>query len=591
MERNDVKNYPTLSKVIASCIILLFTGLTINPALPASHSRNTPIDEYVDLIINDDGSGDPTDKEVDIPPYTPDSGITPTLCINFTILGVNDSELTRFYGDDPGEDWTSITVYGDLLYPINETTLYHVGSQGDWNYIMTPTKQSGEIMLWIEWPEWGADWETIHIINGSFVNPSVDSFAWGFDFKLTVTIRDMDMEALKYCNVSLLWEEENVEFNETQGDNTLGNGRNGEYSFWIRQGEQGELPPKNITIAAYDESSRLSGYTKIIMERPNIPPLVFVDDDYNSSTSGWGYNHFNTIETGVDSVDTNGTVLVFNGIYPESIILNKTLRLLGEDKYTTRIEGTGIGDAINITDDNVTIQGFTIQNYTEGNGIIIASNHNKIMDNIIADNMAGIVTYYGNPFETIDSNTGYNIITHNRIIRNTEGNIGLSGFNNSIIGNVISSSPFGIMMAVSSSNTVLQNTIVDNEIGVGILASYHTIVTQNNISQNEKLGVFDFCTSYTIIRQNNFIGNGQQAYFRQTIALRFGILHTILNCPINRSIWDENYWEKQRILPYPIPGLISFYRGFVNDPPYRFNFFQIDRHPAKTPYDIPGAGE
>ncbi len=211
------------------------------------------------------------------------------------------------------------------------------------------------------------------------------------------------------------------------------------------------------------------------------------------------------------------------------------------------------------------------------------------MDNIIADNMAGIVTYYGNPFETISSNTGYNIITHNRIISNTEGNIGLSGFNNSIIDNVISSSPFGIMVMVSASNTVSQNTIVDNEIGVGILASYHTIVTQNNISQNEKLGVFDFCTSNTIIRQNNFIGNGQQAYFRQTIALRFGLLHTILNCPINRSIWDENYWEKPRILPYPIPGLISFNRGFVTDPPYRFNFFQIDRHPAKTPYDIPGA--
>ncbi len=591
MRRNDMKNHTTLKKAIASCIILFFAGLTISPVIPATPSGNAPIDEVVDLIINDDGSGDPTDKEVDIPPYTPGSGITPTLCINFTILGANDSEFTRFYGDDPWEDWTSITVYGDILYPINETTLYHVGSQGDWNYIMTPTKQSGEIILWIEWPESGTDWETIQIINGSFVHPNVNSFAWGFDFKLTVTIRDMDAEALKYSNVSLLWEEDDVEFNETQGDNTLGNGRNGEYSFWIRQGEQGELPPKNITIAAYDESSRLSGYTKIIMERPNIPPLVFVDDDYNSSISGWGYNHFNTIETGVTTVDKNGTVLVFNGTYPEHIILNKSLRLLGEDKYATRIEGAGSGDAINITDDNVIIQGFTIQNYTEGNGIIIASNHNKIMDNIIADNMGGIVTYYGNPFETISSNTGYNTITHNHIIRNREGNIGLSGYNNSIIGNVISSSRFGILVVVSASNTVSQNTIVENEIGVGVLASYHTMISQNNISQNEKLGLFDFCTSFTIIRQNNFIGNGQHAYFRQTIGIRFVFLHAFLKCPINRSIWDENYWEKPRVLPYPIPGLISFYRGFVTDPPYRFNFFQIDRHPAKTPYNVSRASE
>lgn len=112
-----MENYPQLSKAMALSIILLFTEVTISPVLSTSALKNAPIYEQVDLIINDDGSGDPTDNTVDIPAYVPDSGITPTLTINFTIVGTNISTPTAFYGDDPWEDWKK--HHRDRRYPLS----------------------------------------------------------------------------------------------------------------------------------------------------------------------------------------------------------------------------------------------------------------------------------------------------------------------------------------------------------------------------------------------------------------------------------------------------------------------------------------
>lgn len=577
-----------IRKCLVNGIILLFVGLTISLVMPVSFSRNASIFEPLSLIINDDGSGDPTDKEVNVPSYVPDSGITPTLTINFTIVGTNSSENTAFYGDDPWEDWKNISVTGDILYPVDDKTLYHVGTKGDWNCYVTPTKHGGDIVLSIDWPGNGSATDIIQIINGTFVRPRVDSFPWGLDCNITVTITDMDGSPIKFAKVYLIWEEDDDEFNETEGNNKPGNGLNGEYTFWIRREDQEGLPQKNITIAAQDyPASFYWGYAKILMERPNNPPFVYVDDDYNSSTPGWGYNHFNIIQNGINVVDTNGTVLVYNGTYSENIIVNKSLYLFGENKDSTIIHGNGNGSGVNITENNVTISGFTIQNYTNGYGIIIASNMNRIMNNIISENIGGIVIFYGDPFEPTTLSNGYNIITGNHLTRNEGFGIVVSGKNNIILHNSISLSEYGIMVEIAESNDISQNSITDNDNGIVILASYSTMIYQNTISQNEEIGVFDFCTSSTIIRQNNFIGNGRHAYFHQAISIRIRFFKTYFDFPITRSIWEENYWEKPRIMPYLIPGLISIARGFVTDPPYRFNFFQIDMNPAKEPYDIP----
>ncbi len=112
-------------KGITVGMIVLFVGTSIIPLTVTRANRNQ-ISQSVQLIIMDDGWGDPTDKKVDIPLYQP--GLpTPTLSIDFKILGVNTSESTMFYGDDCWEDYKNITISGDILYPVDSTTLFYSG--------------------------------------------------------------------------------------------------------------------------------------------------------------------------------------------------------------------------------------------------------------------------------------------------------------------------------------------------------------------------------------------------------------------------------------------------------------------------------
>ena len=72
----------------------------------------------------------------------------------------------------------------------------------------------------------------------------------------------------------------------------------------------------------------------------NIPlEVVYVDDDFNSSTPGWGTTHFSKIGTAISKVMPHGTVKVSPGTYNECIVINKPLKLLGEDKTSTIISG------------------------------------------------------------------------------------------------------------------------------------------------------------------------------------------------------------------------------------------------------------
>ena len=48
---------------------------------------------------------------------------------------------------------------------------------------------------------------------------------------------------------------------------------------------------------------------------------VWIDDDYNSTTTGWNIDHFNTIQSGIDIICPNGTVYVYDGKYIENIII------------------------------------------------------------------------------------------------------------------------------------------------------------------------------------------------------------------------------------------------------------------------------
>ena len=181
--------------------------------------------------------------------------------------------------------------------------------------------------------------QTIDIVNGTTVTPSATQFTVGADYNLTVTVLDSDGAPVKTAAVYLMWEDTGVQFNTTTGDNTVGNGRNGEYVFWITKDDQLSIAPQNITIAA-EWVSGFWGYGKVIMERNhdmivNCTPTTSLAGngttyDITVSTTGGGhpsnlgsldvaiYNETGSLVTGTDAWSYSGDY----SITDEQIILS-----------------------------------------------------------------------------------------------------------------------------------------------------------------------------------------------------------------------------------------------------------------------------
>ncbi|CAB1069628.1 hypothetical protein JY97_13815 [Alkalispirochaeta odontotermitis] len=142
-------------------------------------------------------------------------------------------------------------------------------------------------------------------------------------------------------------------------------------------------------------------------------PVIYVDAGNSSGIEdGTIENPYNTINDGISAAPEKYTVLVAAGVYAESLIITKDIRLIGESPTSTVIDAGSGTDAIyldNGTGEISGIEGFTIRNADNGinsdngasplirnniitriasNGIICsASSTAKIVNNTIAKNL------------------------------------------------------------------------------------------------------------------------------------------------------------------------------------------------------------
>jgi len=345
----------------------------------------------------------------------------------------------------------------------------------------------------------------------------------------------------------------------------------------------------NVTLIVADDDGR----TDSIMKQINILAIqlstVYVDDDFNASTPGWQYDHFDKIQDGIDAVAEGGTVYVFNGTYYENVVVNKTIDLVGEDMNTTIIDGGGVGDVIYISADWVNISNLTVTNsgdrYEEAYrdaGIDLVSDHNTLFNiNASNNNRFGVSIYYAS-YNTISNclvsnNYGvgipfiggvYNNITHCVISNNSihgEGGIDLSVTSYNRISHCLITKNHGIGGVyidsgheVADNNIIEYNTIRDNFALAGIY-----IGMSPNIEHNNK------------VHHNNFINNTQNAYDDAD------------------NIWDNgypsggNYWDDYTGSDnfhgsnQDIPGS----DGIGDTPYYIPGGSNVDRYPLMYPWN------
>jgi parallel beta-helix repeat protein len=234
-------------------------------------------------------------------------------------------------------------------------------------------------------------------------------------------------------------------------------------------------------------------------DEPPIYDIVYVDDDFNSSTPGWGKDHFDSIQDGINAVFDNGFVYVYNGLYSENIVINKVISLIGEDKETTIIEGGQNYNTVTINMESVLIQNFTITQVP-----------------------------------TI-SVIGYNGIMVHSYCNSTEI------YNNIITGN----KEYGVLIIGSCHNKIHYNEINNNGFGIGLLnpegnsnSPCDNVISQNTISQSDSVGLFIFFADNNHIRKNIFENNCMTEQYQGINPNAFFVN------PLRRiNDWTKNTWD------------------------------------------------
>ncbi len=312
-----------------------------------------------------------------------------------------------------------------------------------------------------------------------------------------------------WCNETLL---EGNYWDDYTGTDSDGNGI-GETPYNISGGDNQDHYPLMYSFENYDTST------------------VYVDDDYDNTTVGWNVTRFNSIQDGIDAVAENGTAYVFNGTYYETVIVNKMIDLIGEDRNGTIIDGDNNFEVVTLYANAVTVSGFSIINgHGLSSGIDIRSDNNTIYENKFYDSGTGIGI-----FESYN-NTIYNNIflsqklrlwhsNGNHVFNNTIINQGLrclDSFDNSIHGNTVNGKPlcylegemnisiqdeYGQIILVNCSNiTILNQNIHNTSVGISLHDSLDCKIINNTIKDDKLVGLYvENCCNNTI--SNNIIEN------------------------------------------------------------------------------------
>lgn len=279
------------------------------------------------------------------------------------------------------------------------------------------------------------------------------------------------------------------------------------------------------------------GIILLLMSNGIIPVTVqYTEKSLPTSRGNWlyvggnGQGNYTKIQDAIDNASDEDTVFVYNGIYNENVIINKTINLIGENKDTTIIEGGGYKDVLFISSDGVTISGFTMQNsgsmWPDSGIRIYYSNSTKIIDNIISNSYDGIQLFFSCSTTIMANNvfnnnrsivltcSNNNVVMSNNASNNVNGIVVDFSSNNNVTGNnVNSNNKRGIILTTSSNDNVISgNNVLDNYWGIYLSYSSNNIIEGNNVSHNYHGMCLYHLSNNNNCYHNNFMNNTQNVY-------------------------------------------------------------------------------
>lgn len=188
-----------------------------------------------------------------------------------------------------------------------------------------------------------------------------------------------------------------------------------------------------------------------------------------------------TIQEAINAANPGDMILVAAGTYNESVTVDKSLILEGENMTSI------IAYGVKIFANNVRISNFTLKNWYGGASIEIRGSNNTIRSNLVTSHTGRISL----GIDIRDSQ--YITIDENHIVNNT----------------------YGVTMWNSSNVVLFKNYIIKNDFGVDLGYSDNCLLQFNNLSLNERnLSVYGYRLSDFIhdMDNTNHI-NGKPVYY------------------------------------------------------------------------------
>jgi parallel beta-helix repeat protein len=245
---------------------------------------------------------------------------------------------------------------------------------------------------------------------------------------------------------------------------------------------------------------------------------------------------FSKIQDAINSANPGDIIEVKNGTYAENINVAKPITLRGVGSPV--VDANGLGNAIALSSDGVTLEGFhavnsnqagikvtssgnTIKNnQASGNSIgldLVNSNHNFLRSNLLNNNLANFevmfvrydLSFY-NDIDTSNLADGkpiYYIVGASDKVVDTSSKAGvvycISCRNISVRGLKLTNNAMGIIL-VNCNYSILENNWIEQNKGGGIFlqGSENNIVRNNSIIDNDRAGLFLSASCNNIVTSN-----------------------------------------------------------------------------------------
>jgi len=290
---------------------------------------------------------------------------------------------------------------------------------------------------------------------------------------------------------------------------------------------------------------------------------------------GSGPGNYSSILAAVHAAGSGDTVFVYSGTYYETVVVDKTINLLGEDRGITVIDGGGSGDVVRVIADQVTISGFTVQNSGSGwSDVGIKCDrvqHCHIENTIVSGNTGGIFLDYsssctvsGTAISNTDTYgiylkssssctiTGTIMVDSGLVVdgdtvdywntHSIDTSVTVNGkpvyYWKDITGGTVIGGAGQVILANCTDVEVENQDVSNGTLGIGLGFSSHCTLTNITASDNTHGGIYLYRSSYCTITDTTITNNDYCA-----ISLHYSNTTTITNTTITNNDYGVFLWH------------------------------------------------